>query len=178
MSRPKPKIVIEAEALIQKQGCISTSDIIDLGWTGQPAAFINRLRQSGVGLQLQTRGNKQNGNVSVWKYCEFDDTPAGDKHGEGPDLEIHEMTCKSCGHSFTVQVWPGDRLPARRFCYTCIKSMDNYAGTLPKNLVKTPHRTEDVSYRRNEAVIYRPGDPGFNEIAKQCSPPGDINANQ
>lgn len=81
-----------------------------------------------------------------------------------------DYTCTLCGKDYTREFTRNDVILNRhknlRYCPECQESKPNYRGGTSKE-IKQKANNQDVK-------IYRPGDPGFEDIAREITPILDI----
>lgn len=84
-------------------------------------------------------------------------------------LTSHQLTCMRCGSNVIVHTPDGEYPDPRRLCHNCKAQAATTTASMPAAMRYT-HRAL-VTMPAASVTIYRPGDVGFTEIAKQCQQP-------
>jgi len=167
MAKPIDRVL----AHLYERGKIATATVQDIiGAHRKPSEMLGYLRRRGHVIETDLPRY-----ATEWIYRGRE----GKRHGVGPDLETHKLPCIRCGTVIHVETWPGEKPHKWRKCTKCLEVQDDSAkgDWFSKNEERRKITRNARTVRKcihDQGTVYRPGDEGFEERAREITHIKDI----
>ena len=163
MAKPTERVL----AHLHERGKIATAMVQDIiGAHRKPSEMLNYLRRRGHVIETDLPRY-----ATEWIYRGRE----GERHG----LETHKLPCIRCGAVIHAETWPGEKPTKWRKYTKCLELKDDTAkgGRYSKNEERrkiTQNSRTVKQCTHDQGTVYRPGDEGFEERAREVTHIKDI----